>query len=138
MGHVSQDAGEVTGASDTAVTPSTRQALLALEYPAIADFDNPSLEWRRLFSEPLGTFFLVLAGAGGAVVGALSDGAITRSAAVTAPGLTVMGIILYMGAVSAIAVAIAWILRGSGGDVGGLAAARGTLSRVRSDIKEDG
>ena len=33
-------------------------------------------------------------------LGALSHGEISRTAAVTAPGLTVMGIILYMGAVS--------------------------------------
>ena len=29
------------------------------------NFDNPRLEWRRLFSEILGTFLLVLVGAGG-------------------------------------------------------------------------
>jgi aquaporin Z len=63
-------------------------------------FDDPKLEWRRLFSEFLGTFFLVLVGAGGAVVGASSNGAITRMAAVTAPGLMVMAIIMFMGAVS--------------------------------------
>lgn len=77
-----------------------RDALLSLELPAMADFDDPSLEWRRLFSEILGTFLLVMAGAGGAVVGAVSHGAISRAAAVTAPGLTVMAIILFMGAVS--------------------------------------
>ena len=52
----------------------------------VPDFDDPRHEWRRLFSELLGTFFLVLVGAGGAVVGAASDGAISRTAAVTAPG----------------------------------------------------
>jgi aquaporin Z len=31
----------------------------------ITDFDDPRQEWRRLFSELLGTFFLVLAAAGG-------------------------------------------------------------------------
>jgi aquaporin Z len=63
-------------------------------------FDDPKLEWRRLFSELFGTFLLVLAGAGGAVVAAQSDGAVSRAAAVTAPGLTVMAVILFMGAVS--------------------------------------
>src|SRR5258708_36093500 len=29
------------------------------------NFDNPRLEWRRLFSEGLGTFLLLLAGGGG-------------------------------------------------------------------------
>lgn len=77
-----------------------RRALLSLEYPGTADFDDPSLEWRRLFSELLGTFFLVLVGAGAAVVNAASHGAISRSTAVAAPGLMVMAIILFMGAVS--------------------------------------
>jgi len=79
---------------------SRRRAVLALEFPSILEFDDPALEWRRLFSELLGTFLLVLVGAGGGVVGALSHGMISRAAAVTAPGLTVIAIILFMGAVS--------------------------------------
>src|SRR3954451_14810932 len=74
--------------------------LIELEPPESKDFDDARLEWRRLFSEFLGTFFLVLAGAGGAVVSAQSGGAIGRTAAVTAPALTVMAIILFMGAIS--------------------------------------
>ena len=81
-------------------TPTIRRSLLALEYPGVGDFDDPTLEWRRLFSELLGTFFLVLVGAGGAVVNAKSHGAISRATAVTAPGLMVMAIIMFMGAVS--------------------------------------
>ncbi len=73
--------------------------MISLERPA-TNFDDPKLEWRRLFSEMLGTFLLVLAGAGGAVVNATSHGEISRTAAVAAPGLTVMAIILFMGAVS--------------------------------------
>ena len=42
----------------------------------------------------------MLVGAGGGVVMAQSNGAISRTAAVTAPGLMVMAIILFMGAVS--------------------------------------
>ena len=80
------------------------------------DFDDPRHEWRRLFSELLGTFFLVLVGAGGAVVGAQSGGAISRATAVAAPGLMVMAIILFMGAVSGAhlnpAVSIAFATRG--------------------------
>jgi aquaporin Z len=71
---------------------------------------------RRLFSELLGTFLLVVAGAGAGVVNAVSHGAISRPAAVTAPGLTVMAVILFMGAVSGAhlnpAVSIAFSLRG--------------------------
>ena len=63
-------------------------------------FEDPSLEWRRLFAETLGTFLLVLAGAGAAVVSAASHVAIGRAAAVSAPGLTVLAVILFMGAVS--------------------------------------
>jgi aquaporin Z len=74
--------------------------LLILEPTRRRDFDNPALEWRRLFSELLGTFLLVLVGAGGAVINAKSNGAISRTAAVTAPALMVMAIILFMGAVS--------------------------------------
>jgi aquaporin Z len=80
------------------------------------NFDNPKLEWRRLFSEILGTFLLVLVGAGGGVVNAVSSGAISRAAAVTAPGLMVLAIILFMGAISGAhlnpAVSIAFATRG--------------------------
>jgi len=79
---------------------SARRAVLALESPSTLDFDDPTLEWRRLFSEILGTFLLVMAGAGGAVVNAVSQGQISRTAGVTAPGLTVLAIILFMGGVS--------------------------------------
>lgn len=88
--------------------------LLMLEFGDPRDFDNPRLEWRRLFSELLGTFFLVLAAAGGGILHA--EGKISLSAAVVAPGLTVMGIILFMGAVSGAhlnpAVSLAFALRG--------------------------
>jgi len=53
-----------------------------------------------LFAETLGTFLLVLAGAGAGVVTAASHVAIDRAAAVSAPGLTVLAVILFMGAVS--------------------------------------
>src|SRR5208282_5574661 len=66
----------------------------------IADFNDPRQEWRRLFSELLGTFFLVLAAAGGGMMGHAFPGVISHTAAVTAPGLTVMAIILFMGKVS--------------------------------------
>ncbi len=106
------------GADDARASSASRaKMLLELEFGKSAyDFDDPQHEWRRLFSELLGTFFLVLVGAGGAVVGAQSGGAICRAAAVTAPGLMVMAIILFMGAVSGAhlnpAVSIAFAVRG--------------------------
>jgi aquaporin Z len=53
-----------------------------------------------LFAEVLGTFLLVLAGAGASVVVAATHVEIGRVAAVSAPGLTVLAVILFMGAVS--------------------------------------
>jgi aquaporin Z len=81
----------------------------------ITDFNDPHQEWRRLFSELLGTFFLVLAAAGGGMMGRAFPDVISRSAAVTAPGLTVMAVILFMGRISGAhlnpAVSIAFALR---------------------------
>ena len=64
------------------------------------DFHDPNQEWRRLFSELLGTFFLVLVAAGGGMMGQAFPDTISRTAAVVAPGLMVMAIILFMGKVS--------------------------------------
>ena len=79
------------------------------------DFQNPDQEWRRLFSELYGTFFLVLVAAGGGMMGQAFPNTISRTAAVVAPGLMVMGIILFMGKVSGAhlspAVSIAFALR---------------------------
>jgi aquaporin Z len=77
---------------------SRAEHLLTLEFGDRADFDDPRLEWRRLFSELLGTFLLVLAAAGGGIL--VGKGQIALGAAVVAPGLTVLAIILFMGAVS--------------------------------------
>ncbi|WP_081882125.1 MIP/aquaporin family protein [Cryobacterium sp. MLB-32] len=109
-----KDEPENIGAVDQARRRAS--AMAALEFGRSYEFDDPRHEWRRLFSELLGTFFLVLVGAGGAVVNAQSNGAIERAAAVTAPGLMVMAIILFMGAVSGAhlnpAVSIAFAARG--------------------------
>jgi aquaporin Z len=86
------------GRAGMELLPSRARELLALEFGSRADFDDPRLEWRRLFSEVLGTFLLVLVAAGGGIMQA--RGQITLSAAVVAPGLMVMAIILFMGAVS--------------------------------------
>ncbi len=81
----------------------------------IADFNDPRQEWRRLFSELLGTFLLVMAAAGGGMMGEAFPGAISHSAAVVAPALTVLAVILFMGKISGAhlnpAVSIAFALR---------------------------
>jgi aquaporin Z len=95
------------------LTPRARH-LLTLEFGDRKDFDDPRLEWRRLFSELLGTFMLVLVAAGGGLLHA--KGQISLPAAVVAPGLMVLAIILFMGAVSGAhlnpAVSLAFALRG--------------------------
>jgi aquaporin Z len=83
---------------------------------ALEDFQDPNQEWRRLFSELYGTFFLVIVAAGGGMMGQAFPNTISRTAAVIAPGLMVMGIIMFMGKVSGAhlnpAVSIAFSLRG--------------------------
>ena len=82
----------------------------------IADFQNPKQEWRRLFSELYGTFLLVMVAAGGGMMSQAFPNTITRTAAVVAPGLMVMGVIMFMGKVSGAhlnpAVSLAFALRG--------------------------
>jgi aquaporin Z len=92
-----QRATEWERLSQELLVPRTRR-LLALELGSKAQFDDPSQEWRRLFSEMLGTFMLVLVAAGGGILH--GKGQIGLTAAVVAPGLMVMSIILFMGAVS--------------------------------------
>jgi aquaporin Z len=78
------------------MTQSVRRFKLSRE-----EFDDPRLEWRRLFGEVFGTFFLVVVAAGADVVNAASlVGAVGRVAAVVAPGVMVIAVILFMGAVS--------------------------------------
>jgi aquaporin Z len=106
------------------MTPDTPQATAVLGPLAryeqnlrqrLEDFNDPRQEWRRIFSELLGTFFLVLAAAGGGMMGQAFPGVISHSAAVVAPALTVMAIILFMGKVSGAhlnpAVSVAFALR---------------------------
>src|SRR5512137_1867071 len=63
--------------------PRTRH-LLTLEVGSTEEFDDPRLEWRRLFSELLGTVALVLVAAGGGILH--GEGQISLAAAVVAPG----------------------------------------------------
>jgi len=81
------------------------------------DFWDDSYEARRLFSELLGTFFLVLVAVGGGMVSARFGGnAVPYTAKVVAPALMVAAIILFMGTVSGAhlnpAVSCAFALRG--------------------------
>jgi aquaporin Z len=80
------------------------------------DFQNPDQEWRRLFSELYGTFLLVIVAAGGGMMSQAFPNTISRTAAVVAPGLMVMGIIMFMGKISGAhlnpAVSVAFALRG--------------------------
>jgi aquaporin Z len=108
-----KDEGAESDLAGMPLSPRARH-LLTLEFGDRKDFDDPRLEWRRLFSELLGTFFLVLVAAGGGLLHA--KGQISLAAAVVAPGLMVMAIILFMGAVSGAhlnpVVSLAFALRG--------------------------
>jgi aquaporin Z len=89
------------------------QHLLMLEFGDRNESDDPQLEYRRLFSELLGTAMLVLVAAGGILDG---QGKVSLEAAVVAPGLMVLATILFMGAVSAAhlnpAISLAFAARG--------------------------
>ncbi len=82
------------------VSPALARALFGDGAPWMGDFSNLAYEWRRLIAEVVGTFLLVLVAAGSTVVGVVSGGAVTRLAAVVAPALMVMAVILAIGAVS--------------------------------------
>ncbi len=64
-----------------------------------SDFLHPSNIWRALFAEVWGTFLLVLVGAGAVIVAEMT-GEVSKEMEVVAPGLMVMAIIYFMGAVS--------------------------------------
>ena len=82
----------------------------------IRDFQDPRQEWRRLVSELVGTFFLVVAAAGAPMVGTRYPGTVGLAMSVVAPGLMVMAMILFMGKVSGAhfnpATSFAFALRG--------------------------
>jgi len=89
----------------------------ARQLEAMLQFHQPEYEWRRLFSELLGTFMLVFVAAGGGIVNARFGGAaIPQFIQVVAPALMVMSVILFMGAISGAhlnpGVSLAFALRG--------------------------
>jgi len=106
----------MAAASPTRLTSHEQRALYRgwLAFGSVAEFENPRLAYRRLFSELLGTFLLVLAAAGGGLLH--GKGQVTLTAAVVAPGLMVLAIILFMGAISGAhlnpVVSLAFALRG--------------------------
>ncbi|HVB41113.1 MAG TPA: aquaporin [Streptosporangiaceae bacterium] len=106
------DAGHAVGIHEAGLRSLGHPNALASQY----DFADDSYEWRRLFSELFGTFLLVFVAAGGPMVNARFGGHVISAAAlVVAPGLMVLAIILFMGAVSGAhlnpAVTIAFMLR---------------------------
>jgi aquaporin Z len=80
------------------------------------DFWDDRYEGRRLFSEVLGTFLLVLVAVGGGIVDARFPGSIPLAVRVVAPAMMVAAIILFMGNVSGAhlnpAVSLAFAARG--------------------------
>ncbi len=101
---------EISGQDEPGVTriqvpEPTAVALRSIGHPNAAarqvDFADTSYEWRRLFSEVFGTFLLVLGAVGGGMVNARFGGdAVPGPARAVVPGLMVMAVILFMGAVS--------------------------------------
>jgi aquaporin Z len=96
-------------------------ALRSVELPNAVvhryDFWDSSYEWRRLFGEVFGTFLLVTVAAGGGIVNARFGGTVVPGPVrVTAPGLMVLAVILFMGGVSGAhlnpVVSVAFALRG--------------------------
>ena len=115
--------GELRGARTPPRAMSGRDAgLRSFGWPNAVirqfNFWDDRFEGRRLFSEALGTFFLVLVAAGGGMVNARFGGdAVPAAARVVAPALMVMATILFMGTVSGAhlnpVVSVGFALRGN-------------------------
>ena len=79
---VTQPAPAKVGRDELARGPFARYERGIID--GITDFQDPRQEWRRLFSELLGTFMLVLVAAGGGMMGQAFPDTISRTAAVSA------------------------------------------------------
>ena len=107
-----------TVASTVRMDPGVRSLGQPNSFAREFDFWDDRFEARRLFSELLGTFLLVLVAVGGGMVNARFGGsAVPYGAQVVAPALMVAAIILFMGAVSGAhlnpAVSLAFAARGN-------------------------
>jgi aquaporin Z len=114
------EAATTVTVSGTPHLPGPRLRSLGEPESIVREFDfwDDTYEGRRLFSELLGTFLLVLVAVGAGMVNARFGGnAVPYGARVVAPALMVMAIILFMGAVSGAhlnpAVSVAFALRGN-------------------------
>ena len=105
------------GSQEQRVTDAALLYSLSTDLEQIANnFRDPKQEWRRLIAEFVGTFFLVLVAAGAAMVAKAYPDTVSEAAAVVAPGMMVMAIIMFMGKTSGAhlnpGVSIAFALRG--------------------------
>ena len=105
------------GDGDDLLLPSSESERREVSnWGTVTDLGDPHRKWRRLFAELVGTFFLVLAAAGGPMMNVAVPGSVSRTVAVVAPGAMVMAVILSMGKVSGAhlnpAVSVAFALRG--------------------------
>lgn len=93
------------------------RTIFALKPPFGVRFDEPRVEWRRLFAEFFGTLMLVIVAAGAPIVNAVSGGGVSPTAQVVAPGLMVMALIYAIGAVGGAhfnpAVTVCFAVRGN-------------------------
>ena len=90
---------EAPGRSDSTPPLATAEQRMAL---MVRNFDDPSLEWRRVCAEVFGTFFLVLVAAGGPMIDHSLPGSVGRAAAVVAPGIAEALLATATGLVAAI------------------------------------
>lgn len=105
------------GSQEQRVTDAALLYSLSTDLEQTANnFRDPKQEWRRLIAEFVGTFFLVLVAAGAAMVAKAYPDTVSEAAAVVAPGMMVMAIIMFMGKTSGAhlnpGVSIAFALRG--------------------------